>query len=177
MRTFIDDAGALANEEHVHLREAEIGFLWTNAENARHGRRIVGTAELGEPQGVSGRWSKARAKLQVQQWFGLVPTFIITIDAHFAAECSDPEFCALIEHELYHCGQGHDIFGAPRFHKDGTPCFELRGHDVEEFVGVVRRYGALGSGVEAIVQAANRGPEIAMAHIAHACGNCLRAAA
>ncbi|WP_267902481.1 putative metallopeptidase [Sinorhizobium meliloti] len=41
------------------------------------------------------------------------------------------------------------------------PVFTVRGHDVEEFVGVVRRYGADAAGVRAIVDAANRPPEIA----------------
>ncbi|WP_420376855.1 putative metallopeptidase [Sinorhizobium medicae] len=48
----------------------------------------------------------------------------------------------------------------------------MRGHDVEDFVGVVRRYGADAAGVRAIVDAANRPPEIARANIAHACGTC-----
>ncbi|WP_325053423.1 putative metallopeptidase [Sinorhizobium meliloti] len=49
----------------------------------------------------------------------------------------------------------------------------MRGHNVEEFVGVVRRSGADAAGVRAIVDAANRPPEIALAKIiAHACGKC-----
>ncbi|WP_410176759.1 putative metallopeptidase [Sinorhizobium medicae] len=54
----------------------------------------------------------------------------------------------------------------------GRPVFTIRGHDVEDFVGVVRRYGADAAGVRAIVDAANRPPEIARAQIAHACGTC-----
>ncbi|WP_435530224.1 putative metallopeptidase [Phyllobacterium ifriqiyense] len=55
--------------------------------------------------------------------------------------------------------------------------FTLRGHDIEEFVGAVRRYGAETTQVKALVDAANAGPEIANVHIAQACGTCqLRAA-
>lgn len=93
-------------------------------------------------------------------------------------ECSDAEFCALIEHELYHASQERDAFGAPKFSKStGKPVFTLRGHDIEEFVGVVRRYGAEATHVKALVDAANAGPEIANVRISQACGTCqLRAA-
>ncbi|MQV21573.1 hypothetical protein GHK65_14775 [Sinorhizobium meliloti] len=61
--------------------------------------------------------------MQVKQWFGFVPDFIITLDA---------EYCRA----------------------SGAPVFTIRGHNVEEFVGVVRRYGANAAGVRAIVDAA-----------------------
>nr|WP_271894430.1 putative metallopeptidase [Phyllobacterium sp. IY22] len=49
-----------------------------------------------------------------------------------------------MEHELYHAGQDRDSFGAPKFRKStGLPVFILRGHDIEEFIGVVRRYGQM----------------------------------
>ena len=174
---FIAEDAVLINEDHAHLRQAEIGFLWTNVENSRRGRRIIGQAELGEPQGAMGRWAKARAKAQVRGWFGEVPDFIVTIDALYAVDCEDAEFAALVEHELSHCAQDHDAFGAPKFSRYGLPIWTMRGHDVEEFVGVVRRYGADAAGVRAMVDAANRGPEISGARIAHLCGTCQRGAA
>lgn len=169
---FIAEDAALVNEDHAHLRQADIGFLWTNVENSRRGRRIIGQAELGEPQGAMGRWAMARAKAQVRGWFGEVPDFIVTIAALYAAECGDAEFAALVEHELYHCAQEHDTFGAPRFSRYGLPIWTMRGHDVEEFVGVVRRYGADAAGLRQMIDAANRSPEIGPASVAHLCGNC-----
>jgi hypothetical protein len=174
--SFIDDDAPLANPDHAHLQHADIGFLWTSVENARQGRRIVGQAESGEPLGAMGRWAKARAVAQVRGWFGRVPDFIITIDANYAAACGDAEFCALVEHELYHCAQQRDEFGAPKFKRSGEPVWAIRGHDIEEFVGVVRRYGASAAGVTALVEAASRAPEIATARISHICGTCQRAA-
>lgn len=112
--TFIDEGATLENEEHQHLRVANLGALWTNVENAKRGRRVIGMAEPGSPQGTMGKWSRARAEFQVMQWFGQVPDFIITLDAHWWKQASDPEACALIEHELYHCAQDRDEFGAPR---------------------------------------------------------------
>jgi hypothetical protein len=80
---------------------------------------------------------------QMHEWFGRIPKYIITLAADYCEQCNDLEFCALVEHELYHIAQATDDFGAPKFNKEtGQPVLKLRGHDVEEFVGVVRRYGA-----------------------------------
>jgi hypothetical protein len=106
------------------------------------------------------------------QWFGRVPSYLITLDASYCAQCSDADFCALIEHELYHIAQEHDAFGAPKFTKEGMPKLCMRGHDVEEFVGVVRRYGASPE-VQALVDAANSPAEVGKLNISRACGTCL----
>jgi len=170
---FIESDGPIYNPAHEHLQSATIGALWTNVGNSRQGRTIIGTAELGEAKGM-GKWIKARARQQIVEWFGEEPDFIMTISAQYAAseECGDIEFCALIEHELMHMAQDVDLFGAPKFRKNGMPAFTMRGHDVEEFVGVVARYGAAATGVSKLVEAANRGPEIGLARIAQACGTC-----
>ncbi|TRC78572.1 hypothetical protein FJV80_24615 [Mesorhizobium sp. WSM4310] len=168
--TFIVDDSSLRNDDHRHLNQATIGALWTNVPNGRAGRSVIGQAERGLPP--AGKWLRARIERQILDWFGDVPDFILTFDAHYASQCSDAEFCALVEHELYHCGQERDMFGQPRFRKSGLPAFTIRGHDVEEFVGVVRRYGADAAGVRAMIDAANHGPEIANVRIAQACGTC-----
>ena len=89
------------------------------------------------------------------------------------------EFCALVEHELFHIGHATDEFDTPKFSRDtGLPVLCMKGHDVSEFIGVVRRYGApKGSAIEEMVKAANTKPEIAPADIGKACGTCLRLAA
>jgi putative metallopeptidase len=172
--TFIEDGAPLFNPDHQHLVHASLGALWTSVENARHGRRIVGQAELGKPACAMGRWGRARAEQQIREWFGEVPDFILTFDARYADTCGDAQFLALVEHELYHAGQELDEFGAPRFKKSGLPAFCMRGHDVEEFVGVVRRYGADAAGVRAMIDAAAEGPTVAAANISFACSNCQR---
>jgi Putative phage metallopeptidase len=122
-----------------------------------------------------GKWAKARAELQIIGWFGDIPDFILTFDASYAALCSDAQWCALVEHELSHCGVERDMYGAPKFRKStGLPAFTLQGHDVEEFIGVVRRYGAAAADVQAMIDAAAQGPTIAAADIDFACGNCAR---
>ncbi len=107
-------------------------------------------------------------------WVGLVAftAFIITLAADYCAQCSDLEFCALIEHELYHLAHATDKYGQPAFTQDGAPKIKLQGHDVEEFVGVVRRYGA-SPDVQALVDAANNPADVGKLNIARACGTCL----
>jgi len=176
--TFIDSDAELVNEEHDHLNQASIGFVWTILPNARAGQRIVGQCEI-MPPAAMGKWAKGRAEQQVEEWFGAIPHFLITVDANYALQCDDTEFCSLVEHELLHAGQEIGPFG-PKFRKDGSPKFAIRGHDVEEFVSIVRRYGvgAAAGATRALVEAASRRPEIATAQISQACGTCrmLRAA-
>ena len=109
---------------------------------------------------------------QMFDWFGCVPAYIITLAADYCAQCSDADFCALVEHELYHIAQAKDQYGAPKFTQEGLPKLEMRGHDVEEFVGVVRRYGA-SPDVQALVDAANSPAEVGKLNISRACGTCL----
>jgi hypothetical protein len=151
---------------------AEVGFLWTNIANSKRGRTILGQAQLVSESGD--KWSQGRALFQLREWFGDLPDFVITLFAPAAMLMDDASFMALVEHELYHCAQDKDEFGQPKFSKDGPPIFAMRGHDVEEFVGVVRRYGADAAGVRELVAAANKGPEIAEGLISRACGSCLR---
>jgi len=166
--------GLIHNLDHAHLLDADIGFLWASSAFTKRGRTVVGQAE--QVMIRAGGWQKARQEQQLREWFGHVPEFLITLAADYCAQCSDTEFCALVEHELYHVGQEQDEFGSPKFTKDGMPRLALRGHDVEEFVGVVRRYGA-STQVAQMVEAAKRPPTVSGASIAHACGTCLKAAA
>lgn len=169
--TFIAEDGELANPDHAHLAEAEIGVLWTNCDNSRNMRAVIGQAELMPPMAM-GKWQRARALQQIEEWFGDLPDFLITFSAPASAGMDDTSFCALVEHELYHCAQSRDMYGMPKFTKEGRPVFAMRGHDVEEFVGVVARYGATDHQLQAMVDAANRRPSVALADIRGACGTC-----
>lgn len=176
-QTFIEDGASLRNAEHAHLQDAFIGALWTNVANRKNGRAIVGQCDLGDPMAL-GKWAKAKARLQVQQWFGEIPDFILTFDADYASQCSDVEWCALVEHELLHAAQDRDVFGAPKFSPStGKPVWAMRAHDVQEFTSIVRRYGADAAHVREFVAAACEAPEIGAASVSHACGVCLSRAA
>jgi hypothetical protein len=179
--TFIEGIheSRLTNPEHGHLALARIGVLWTDAKYSKGGRAVLGTAEIPDPKGST--WQRARQWTQLREWFGELPDFVVTISAPYAAAADDAAFCALIEHELYHCAQALDQYGAPRFSREtGLPIWAIRGHDVEEFVGVVRRYGPDAAGVRPLIEAAKaweRDPGVSPAAIAGACGTCIMLAA
>ncbi|RIJ09881.1 hypothetical protein DXT77_15680 [Pseudomonas sp. 91RF] len=162
--------GSIHNEEHAHLIDADIRVLWASAAFIKKGRTVVGQAE--QVAFRAGGWQKARMEQQMRDWFGDVPAYIITLAADYCIQCSDADFCALVEHELYHIAQATDKYGQPAFTQDGLPKLEMRGHDVEEFVGVVRRYGA-SPAVQELVDAANNPAEVGKMNIARACGTCL----
>lgn len=166
--------GRIHNPDHAHLIDADLVFLWAPGGFSKAMKTVIGQAE--EVMIRAGGWQKGRQEQQFEDWFGRVPAFMITLDASYCAQCSDADWCALVEHELYHITQALDDFGAPRFGKDGKPKLRIRGHDVEEFVGVVKRYGPSVE-VKRLVDAANAGPELRLGNIAHACGTCLKAAA
>lgn len=174
---FLAEDATLHNEDHSHLEYANFEFLWASGGFARQGRTVLGQCE--EVTFRAGPWQKGRQEQQMREWFGSVPDFVITLDADYSRKCSDAEFCALVEHEMYHIGHAKDDFGQPAFTKAGLPKLAMRGHDVNEFVGVVRRYGVgrPDGDLAQMVAAANAGPEIRGHTIAHACGTCLLMAA
>lgn len=173
----LDESGAIHNPEHSHLKDADLCVLWANGGFNSKGRTVIGTAE--QVAFRCNAWQRGRQEQQMCEWFGRVPEYLITLDAQYAAHCDDASFCALVEHELYHIAHKLDQYGAPSFTKDGLPKLGIRGHDVEEFVGVVRRYGVGDpGGALAKLAAAARGPaQVSSAAISGACGTCLSKAA
>lgn len=173
----LEEGGAIHNPDHKHLRFAHLRVLWADGGFASKGRTVIGTAE--EVAFRCNAWQRGRQEQQMREWFGTVPDYLITLDGRYARDCSDAEWCALVEHELYHVAQQRDEFGAPKFSKDGLPKLTIQGHDVEEFIGVVRRYGVGNpEGNLARLAKAAQGPaEVSRVSLAGACGVCLLRAA
>lgn len=174
IKTFIEEDGRLHNPEHAHLLWAPFECLWAAAAYPKQGRTVLGLTEEVAYR-VSG-WQRWRQEQQIAEWFGAPePTYLITLAADFCREASDVDFCALVEHELYHIGHKKDEFGAPAFTKEGMPKLFIRGHDVEEFVGVVERYGVgrPDGALARLVAAANKPPGVSRLQLQHACGTCL----
>lgn len=165
--------GPLHNQDHVHLVDADLTFLWASTGFQKAGRTVLGQAE--QVMFRASGWQKVRQEQQMIEWFGRVPAFLITLAADYCTTCSDAEFCALVEHELYHIGHAPDPYGAPAFDKAGRPKLRIVGHDVEEFVGVVARYGP-SADVRRLAAAASAAPAVPRLDVARACGCCLRAA-
>jgi hypothetical protein len=172
-RAFIAQDAKLYNEDHLHLEETDIAFLFTNIQNVTKSRRVIAQVEEGEPKGRP--WVKAKKEVQIRGWFERIPDYIVTIDAVAWMEMSNNQKCAVLEHELYHIQQKLDEFQSPMFYKDsGLPILTLVGHDVEEFIGVVERYGAFSHELERMKQALNSAPELSIEKINGVCGNCMR---
>lgn len=173
--TFVDATGPLANERHAHLTDARLGVLWTNAINVRQMRHVVATAEM--PTTMGSRWKQGRFEQQLRDWFGASIDFLLTFYAPEMAMYDNRGFCATVEHELCHCGQAEDVFGSPRFTREGAPVFAIRGHDVEEHIDVVERYGVVSHDIRRLVNAAKRVPLLGDGPINIACGTCSARAA
>ncbi|HGL6569096.1 TPA: putative metallopeptidase, partial [Enterobacter hormaechei] len=102
-RQILSDTGSIHNPDHEHLLEADLCFMWASDSFAKKGRYVLGQAE--QVMLRAGGWQKARMEQQMHEWFGRIPKFIITLEADYCSQCSDLEFCALVEHELYHIAQ------------------------------------------------------------------------
>lgn len=123
-REILDTTGSIHNEEHAHLIDASVGVMWASSSFAKKGRSVLGQAE--QLMIRAGGWQKARQEQQLRDWFGEEPEFLITLAADYCAQCSEAEFCALVEHELYHIAQATDQYGAPKFTREGLPKLHTR---------------------------------------------------
>lgn len=174
---FLNEESKLYNDDHRHLRQARIAYLWTNVSNSPGGRDIVATAEIPRPPAIGGKWARAKWEYQMAMWFGHSNfDFLITMNARFISDSIPIVAFATLDHELYHCGQKRDEYGAKMFgKKSGKPVYALLTHDVEEFVGIWRRYGVEAGAGESVqmAAAAKRKPEIGRADIRKLCGNCV----
>ncbi len=164
--------GPIHNPAHQHLIDADIKYLWASSGVSKQQRLVIGQAEKVSFQ--SGGFRRAREEQQLVEWFGYIPDFLITLDASYCATASDVDWCALVEHEHFHIAHLQNGFGQPAFTKDGLPKLGIKGHDVEEFVGVVERYGAgsADSAVNRMARAAMARPLVSEASISAACGTC-----
>lgn len=163
--TFIVEGAPLQNPDHRHLQMASIGVLWSNVRCDRKMIPVVGMMQLTKPNPMQDEWAKARQRVQLRGWFGFIPDFLMTLYAPYMAAVDNATFCAVIEHELYHAKLKFIT-------SKGVPVWGIYGHDVEEHVGVVDRYGvgAAAGKTHELVEAAKRKPSIAPARVDWACG-------
>ena len=177
MSTFVHEDSRLCNEDHAHLRTANIAALWTNVEFEDGLMPVAGMAEIVKVNGKP--WPRAERTDHLCLLHGDVPQARIWIYAPYAVTLDDASFCALVEHELYHLAQKTDKEQQPMFDDEGRPVLTTRAHDVGEFIEVVRRYGvgAVHPNVKTMVEAAKSKPLIASASIRAACGTCAAARA
>lgn len=174
---FLTVGGLLHNPDHDHIaellhdNEEFLAFAWASSAFKSKQAMVLGQCE--KVMFNQGGWKKARQEQQMRDWFGFIPTYLITIDATFCDKANDSEFCALFEHELYHIGVECDEDGEMIFSSStGLPKHYLAGHDVEEFIGVTKRWGASKS-VKRLVEVAKNLPFVSNLDISKCCGNCV----
>ncbi len=114
---FLTIGGPLHNPDHDHIaelihdNEEFLAFAWASSACMAKKRMVLGQCE--KVMFNQGGWKKARQEQQMRDWFGYVPAYLITIDASYCDQATDRDFCALIEHELYHIGVERDEDGDP----------------------------------------------------------------
>lgn len=174
---FLTIGGPLHNPDHDHIaellhdNEEFLACAWASSACVAKKRMVLGQCE--KVMFNQGGWKKARQEQQMRDWFGYVPVYLITIDASYCDQATDRDFCALIEHELYHIGVERDEDGEALYSEmTGLPKHYLAGHDVEEFIGVTKRWGADES-VKRLVEVAKQAPFVSDVNISKCCGTCL----
>jgi len=111
-------ARQLINTIHGHLAEAKIKYLFRTGDWSTQKRET---------------WGKAQ-RITGQQAFLTGLDFVITIHRDVWSQLTSEERMALVDHELSHCCRGDDD-------PNGNPTWYIQGHDVEDFIGIIRRHG------------------------------------
>jgi len=139
--------------EHLRAGEARVVYLMRVDPVIKAGRQVLGTCYLPTVQGSL----KPLFDWLLADRFGNDPPidFLIVLDTEYWQPASELKGEILVYHELMHCGQAVDKHGADRFDPvTGQPIWCIRGHDVEEFVAVVERYGQHNDDIRRFVAAA-----------------------
>lgn len=141
--------------EHQHLVENEIdlAFVFRQEPKIVGGRQVLGTVY--EPKVQGGL--RDFFEWMMYRLLGRVPRFLVVLDAEYWATCGAWRREILVFHELSHCRQKLDAYGAPRFDMNGLPVYGLVAHDIEEFSAVVRRYGSWSEEIREFIRAAREG--------------------
>jgi hypothetical protein len=139
--------------EHSHLEDASIEWLFRTNPQIKQGRQILGTCYM--PTVTGGL--RDFFVWMVERLFGHFPDFLIVLDYDYWRESSPLLREILVYHEMCHAVQAVDKYDAPKFDKDGLPVWAIKGHDVEEFSSVVRKYGAWNQGIQDFLDAAREG--------------------
>lgn len=137
----------------LRLGEARIMIVMRTAPKVRNGRDELGSMSLPRFQGglaALGVWLLA-------EHFGSYPDYVLTLDNTWWEGSTPEQKEALVFHELMHCEHATDREGELKFQDDGRPVWAIKGHDIEEFREVVRRYGDWSGEISGFVHAAVEG--------------------
>ncbi len=150
-------AGRLVGESEqfsdLRTGEAVILFLMRTETKIKAQMVVLGEMSLPRFQGglaSLGTWLLAKV-------CGELPDYVMILDAEWWEQADAPKREALVFHELMHAAIKVDKEGEPKFTDDGKPVWDIRGHDIEEFNEVARRYGAWSPAIESFARAVLEG--------------------
>jgi hypothetical protein len=119
--------------QHHELVNCHIEYMFIKKAPKSKGRVKLGCVRL-----VTGRnaWLVGlNGERTTKTFLTGVPFFLMEISHdEWHARLDDSQKIALVDHELSHCAISYDD-------ETGEPVLSTRGHDVEEFVGVISRNG------------------------------------
>lgn len=126
---------------HTHLMNVRIEYLFVDPVPKSKGQLVWGTAR--KVTGLAAYLATTEESEEPGE-----PFFVVTISKEIWERLDDDRRKALVDHELAHCW----------LNDDGG--LVILGHDLEEFVGVVKRHGLWRAEVEMFIRAA--GPQIGL---------------
>ncbi|MGH3680591.1 MAG: putative metallopeptidase [Natronosporangium sp.] len=123
-------AEQLIEAHHKHLADVSIRYLWRDKAATSKGNVVLGKARK-----VSGLSAHLVHLVRKDEPPEEVEFFVLEIAADIWDTLTEAQQTALVDHELCHFGV--EIPEKP----DKDRRLVLRGHDLEEFAGVVERHG------------------------------------
>ncbi|GAN83833.1 putative metallopeptidase [Gluconacetobacter entanii] len=151
MTRLIDTEGMFS---FLKTGEVRIAVFMRHFPKEKQGRIVLG--ELALPRFQGGLARLGSWLLQRATWFQ-GPDYILMIDQDWWDGARPEAQEALVFHELMHAEHAVDRDGELKFDDEGRPVWSLKGHDLEEFREVVRRYGDWSGEIGAFVDAARIG--------------------
>jgi hypothetical protein len=140
---------ALIAQHHPSLRDCKILWLMSNAKRTREGNIRSGVGKKASPElkFLASALLEPGADPDVE----LGPDFVITMSSAVWHACTTPEQrLELIDHQLCHLRR---IEKANRRTGKVTVTWGRRGHDLEEFTDIVKRYGLQNPRTKRFIQA------------------------
>lgn len=141
---------------HLVDGDAVIDYLYRTHPEDHQGRHILGTCSIPMVQGRN----RELFEWLVEERLGRVPDFLVILDWEYWEDADYHRREILLYHELCHARQKVNKHGLAMFDPEtGKPQWAIRGHDVEEFDAVVRRYGAHSEDLRSFLDACAEGDE------------------
>lgn len=108
--------------DHALLERCRVLYVWRDKASKSMGRVVLGRARR-----ISGLNAFLITSGEEES------LYVIEIAADEWGRLTEPQRVALVDHELCHCRVLEE--------DDGSLSLKVRGHDVEEFFGIVERHG------------------------------------